>query len=315
MRNNRNNDSHRPGKGGGSRKPHGNERGERADKARGDSRKDRPKGDFRHKPKAAFRPDGEPWKLQQKKQPLLQATLWGTHAVQEAWLNPERRIRRLYLTELMFKSFEATLQKARALGLDRPEPQIMDKKDLDQRLPSGAVHQGIAIDADPLDEVFVQDIVTATDAQDRAVVLMLDQVTDPHNVGAILRSASAFGAAGVVMQRRHSPEMTGVLGKSACGAIDHLPVAYETNLSRALEVLQKAGFFAIAMDEHAETSLAALPGKARTVLLLGAEGTGLRQKLREQCDALVRLPTQGAIQSLNVSNAAAIALYDLATKR
>jgi 23S rRNA (guanosine2251-2'-O)-methyltransferase len=297
----------------------GNKNGRR----QGDSRSDRPRADkprsdkFQpntHKPKAALRPDGEPWRVQQKKQPLLQATLWGTHAVQEAWLNPERRIRTLYLTELMFKHFDPVLQKARAAGLTRPDPQIMDKKDLDQRLPAGAVHQGIAIDADPLAETFVQDIVAAAATEKHAVAVMLDQVTDPHNVGAILRSAAAFGAAGVVMQRRHSPEMTGVLGKAACGAIDHLPVCYETNLARALEVLQQAGFYAIAMDEHADVPLSALPARAKTVLVLGAEGTGLREKMREQCDALVRLPTKGAIQSLNVSNAAAIALYDLAMK-
>jgi 23S rRNA (guanosine2251-2'-O)-methyltransferase len=252
---------------------------------------------------------GKEWRAQEKKGPMLQATLWGVHAVQEAWLNPERRIKALYITELMVKDFEHLQQKARDLGLRRPEASIIDKKDMDRRLPPGAVHQGIALDADPLPETFVQDLVVASAASEKSVILMLDQVTDPHNVGAILRSASAFGATGVIMQRRHSPEMTGVLAKAACGAIEHLPVCYEINLSRALEVLQAAGFQAIAMDEHAENSFATLPAFAKIVIVLGAEGAGLRPKVREHCNHLVRLPTQGPIQSLNVSNAAAIALY------
>lgn len=252
---------------------------------------------------------GKEWRAQEKKGPMLQATLWGVHAVTEAWLNPERRIKALHITELMVKEFEPVLQKARDLGLKRPEAKIIDKKDMDRRLPPGAVHQGIAVDADPLPETFVQDLAVASATSDKSVILMLDQVTDPHNVGAILRSASAFGAAGIIMQRRHSPEMTGVLAKAACGAVEHLPVCYEINLSRALEVLQQAGFFAVAFDEHADDTFATLTPHAKTVLVLGAEGSGLRQKIREQCNARVRLPTQGAIQSLNVSNAAAIGLY------
>jgi 23S rRNA (guanosine2251-2'-O)-methyltransferase len=259
----------------------------------------------------SLRPDGEPWRVQEKKQPLLQATLWGTHAVQEAWANPARRVKKLYIAEQMLAGFEPLLRQVEAQGLDRPTPTMIDKKDLDRRLPPGAVHQGLALDADPLDEVFVQDLIAGAARAERSVILMLDQVTDPHNVGAILRTGSAFGADGVVMQRRHSPELTGALAKAACGAVEHLPVAYETNLSRALELLQQAGYTAIALDEHAQQSLHELPLPAKSVLLLGAEGAGLRQKLREQCNAMVRLPTQGAIQSLNVSNAAAVALYAL----
>ncbi len=261
------------------------------------------------RPARENREPGRQDRPREKKPPRLHATLWGTHAVTEAWLNPARRIRAMHVTEPMLKEFQPVLAKARESGLKRPEPQILDKKDMDRRLPPGAVHQGIALDAEPLEECFVQDIVAATDHADRAVVLILDQVTDPHNVGAILRSASAFGAAGVIMQRRHSPEMTGVLAKAACGAVEHLPVCYETNLSRALETLQEAGFFAIGLDERGTDTLADLPKKDKCVLLLGAEGAGLRQKLREQCNALARLPTQGPIQSLNVSNAAAVALY------
>ena len=256
-----------------------------------------------------FAPDGHEWRIQEKKKPRLEASLWGTHAVQEAWLNPQRRIRRLFITEQMHDAFAPSIEKAAQLGLDRPEPTIMDKKDLDQRLPVGAVHQGIAVDAEPLDEVFVTDLITAVEPGQRAVILMLDQVTDPHNVGAILRSAAAFGATGVIMQSRHSPELTGVLAKTASGAVEHLAVAYEINLSRALDTLQQAGFTALALDERGPEPLSTFDMKDRMVIVLGAEGAGLRPKIREQCDATVRLPTMGAIQSLNVSNAAAVILY------
>jgi 23S rRNA (guanosine2251-2'-O)-methyltransferase len=142
---------------------------------------------------------------------------------------------------------------------------------------------------------------------------MLDQVTDPHNVGAILRSACAFGAGGVIMQRRHAPELTGVLVKTASGAAEHIPVAYETNLSAALDTLRENGFTAIGLDERGEKILGDAVIPAKTVLVLGAEGDGMRPKVREHCDVLARLPTQGPIASLNVSNAAAVALFAAAT--
>jgi 23S rRNA (guanosine2251-2'-O)-methyltransferase len=182
---------------------------------------------------------------------------------------------------------------------------------MERMLGRDAVHQGMAISAAPLEDVFVQDIINAGAGKERSVVLMLDQVTDPHNVGAILRSASAFGADGVIMQRRHAPELEGVLCKTACGAVDHLPVAYETNLSRTLEELADAGYTIIGLDEHAPDSLSAIAVPAKSVLVLGAEGDGMRRLVREHCSVLVTLPTQKPINSLNVSNAAAVALYAL----
>jgi 23S rRNA (guanosine2251-2'-O)-methyltransferase len=157
----------------------------------------------------------------------------------------------------------------------------------------------------------VQDLIIKTQEQDNAVLLMLDQVTDPHNVGAILRSACAFGAAGIIMQRRHSPELTGVLAKAASGAVEHIPVAYEINLSDTLDILKKNGFFAIGLDERGEKPIGSIKKGGKTVLVLGAEGAGLRPKVRDHCDTLVRLPTGGPIASLNVSNAAAVAMYAL----
>lgn len=238
--------------------------------------------------------------------PEGRANIWGTHAVTEAWLNPARQINALYITETMLKSFEPTLAQAKDLG--RPAPKVLDKKDIDRML-GDAVHQGIAIDAKPLEETFVQDLIARAASRERTVLLMLDQVTDPHNVGAILRSACAFGADGVIMQRKHSPELTGILAKTASGAAEHIPVAYEINLSDTLDLLKDKGFFAIGLDERGTQEIGAIRKGGKAVLVLGAEGQGLRPKVREHCDTLVRLPTQGPIASLNVSNAAAVSLY------
>ncbi|MCB1782819.1 MAG: 23S rRNA (guanosine(2251)-2'-O)-methyltransferase RlmB [Alphaproteobacteria bacterium] len=242
-------------------------------------------------------------------------TLYGAHAVREAWLNPARDVQALYLTPQSVRGFEALLQEAQARELKRPSVTVIEKEALERILPKGAVHQGIALCASGLPESDVQDFIIQAHGRPRTVLAMLDQVTDPHNVGAILRSASAFGLHGVLMQKKHAPLLEGVLAKTACGAVEHIPVAQETNLSRAIENLKDEGFYVIGLDERGEQTI----GKAasgslpdRIVLVLGAEGGGIRRLIQENCDVLVRLPTGGAIASLNVSNAAAVAFYALA---
>lgn len=244
-------------------------------------------------------------------------TLYGFHAVREAWLNDERVIRALYLTESSFKGFEEVLLLARQKGLRRPEPIILDKNRFDKMLPQGAVHQGVALSAPFLEESDVQDFVVKAHSQDAVVLAVLDQVTDPQNVGAIMRSASAFGVDGLIMQKKHAPALHGVLAKIACGAVDHLPVAQATNLSRAIQDLQNEGFFVVGLDErgedHLADTLAHYKSRAgeqiKLVLVLGSEGDGIRRLIKEHCDVLAKLPTQGAIASLNVSNAAAVSFY------
>lgn len=233
--------------------------------------------------------------------------LYGFHAVHEAWLNPSRAVKTLYLTDHSAKGFEATLLEARHKGLRRPEPVLVDKKKLEKMLPQGAVHQGLALDADDLDKIFLQDVIIQGKAKNNSVLIMLDQVTDPHNVGAILRSASAFGADAMILQTKHAPDLNGVLAKTACGAVEHLPVVHETNLSRAIQTLQDEGYRVYGLDETGDDLSS--PTDTHICLVLGAEGPGLRRLVKEHCDSLLRLPTQGAIQSLNVSNAAAVALY------
>jgi len=231
------------------------------------------------------------------------------HAVTEAWTNPKRHIHALYITDKAMDGFDEPLKTAHDNGLKRPDPTIIDKNALDGALPQGSVHQGIGLTCQPLEEIDLGDIIRAEEAKDRSVIVMLDQVTDPHNVGAIIRSASAFGASGMIMQRKHAPELKGVLAKTACGGAEHLPVAYETNLTRSIEALQEAGYFAIGLCEHTQESVSKLNEYPKLVLVLGAEGDGLRRLVREQCDLLVRLPTAPPIASLNVSNAAAVALF------
>ncbi|MBX2835128.1 MAG: 23S rRNA (guanosine(2251)-2'-O)-methyltransferase RlmB [Micavibrio sp.] len=179
-------------------------------------------------------------------------------------------------------------------------------------MPQGAVHQGVAAAPSAALEYDLQDLIIATDNKSAPLFLMLDQVTDPHNVGAIIRSACAFGADGIIMQKKHAPELSGVLAKTACGGLEHVKVASVVNLSRAIEELQQAGYFVYGLDERGESDIGTLAKKpGKTVLVLGAEGPGMRPLVKDHCDALVRLPMFGPMPSINVSNAAAVALYAL----
>lgn len=260
------------------------------------------------KPERAPKPHTAKDAAPHKKAPRLNIDLFGTHAVRAAWDNPSRFIHALFITDAALKDFPLTSPAKK-----RPAPTIIAKDDLDRALPLGTVHQGIALSCQPLEELGVQDLLISGTRAPRSLLLMLDQVTDPHNVGAILRSACAFGAGGVIMQSRHAPELqNGILAKTACGAVEHVPVAYETNLSRALESLKDAGYFIIGLDERGE-DISTLRAPEKAVLVLGAEGAGLRRLVKENCDVLARLPMTGPMPSINVSNAAAVALYALGT--
>ena len=184
---------------------------------------------------------------------------------------------------------------------------LADVADLGRLVPNDAPHQGVVIEAEPLDEVWLDDLFQGVG--ERAILLVLDQVTDPHNVGAILRSAAAFVAIGIVTQHRHSPPEIGVVAKAASGSLESMPWVRVVNLARALEEIAEAGFWRIGLAGDADTELKSALGPQRVALVLGAEGLGLRPNTREHCDALARLPITDAVESLNVSNAAAVALY------
>lgn len=245
--------------------------------------------------------------------PRITVSLYGVHAVLAALVNPERKIKAIYATEDNVSALAPALEEALENGLILPDITIVDKEQFHKALPRDAVHQGVGIDSEEPEEVFIQDIIRKAEVKKKSVVLLLDQVTDPHNIGAILRSACAFGADAIVMQNRNAPDMNGLIAKTASGAIEHVPVIYETNLSRAIETFKEAGFFALALDERGQ-NIAEAPAYEKTLLVFGAEGPGLRPLVKEKCDLLVKLPTPGPISSLNVSNAAAVTLFAISIK-
>ena len=223
---------------------------------------------------------------------------WGKHAVAAALDNPDRKVLKAW----------ATREAANFMQFPPEVTVVMaEVTDLARLVPSDAPHQGVVIEVEPLEDIWLGDMLA--DADERATLLVLDQVTDPHNVGAILRSAAAFGAVGIVTQDRHSPPEGGALAKAASGALERVPWARVVNLARALEEIAEAGFWRIGLAGEANTELKEALGPKRVALVLGAEGPGMRSNTREHCDALAKLPISDAVESLNVSNAAAVALY------
>jgi 23S rRNA (guanosine2251-2'-O)-methyltransferase len=225
------------------------------------------------------------------------AVLYGWHTVTAALANPARQIRRLLLTENAARRLAAD-------GIALPvTPELVRPDVLAARLTPDAVHQGLLAEADPLPYPDIAELPA------EGIVLVLDQITDPHNVGAILRTAAAFAVAAIVTTARHSPEATGVLAKAASGALELIPIVTVQNLARGLVALKERGFVVVGLDSGAADDLGALELRAPLALVLGAEGKGLRQLTGATCDRLARLNLPGAIKSLNVSNAAALALY------
>ncbi|MGB3271929.1 MAG: RNA methyltransferase [Xanthobacteraceae bacterium] len=228
--------------------------------------------------------------------------LYGWHTVAAALANPARRIRKLTLTE------NAARRLAEAGIVPSVAPEIVRPADIDRLLGPDAVHQGFFAEAEPL-------AGPSLDALPReGLILVLDQITDPHNVGAILRSAAAFAVKAVVTTARHSPEATGVLAKSASGALELVPLVTVPNLARALAAMNEQGILTVGLDSEGGADLASVPLTAPLALVLGAEGKGLRQLTRETCASVARLDLPGDIKSLNVSNAAAVALYISASR-
>lgn len=224
--------------------------------------------------------------------------LYGFHSVREALDNPRRRLLRLLVTENAL----ARLKESGPLPI---EPQIVRPDAIGRLLTADAVHQGVLLEAEPPEAPALSAL------PDDALVLALDQITDPHNVGAILRSAAAFGVAAAIVTQRHAPEVTGVLAKAASGALEHVPLIAVRNLVAALNELADRGFQRIGLDSDAPQTIDSVALRRPAVIVLGAEGKGLRQSTRAACEIMARLELPGAIRSLNVSNAAAITLYAL----
>jgi len=241
---------------------------------------------------------------QQKAQGGGRPRFWGRHAVIAALENPDRHSHKLFATR------EAAAQ------IDVPQGLIVnyaDVADLGRMVPHDAPHQGLVLEVDPLEDIWLGDLLQQG-ADDRRPLLVLDQVTDPHNVGAILRSAAAFDALGIITQDRHAPPESGTIARAASGALEVVPWARVVNLSRALDEIAEAGFWRIGLTGATDKTLDEVMGDARIALVLGAEGEGLRPNTESHCDELARLPISDRVESLNVSNAAAIALYAVATR-
>jgi 23S rRNA (guanosine2251-2'-O)-methyltransferase len=228
--------------------------------------------------------------------------IYGWHSAIEALRNPRRTVRRLLVTRNVRNRLEAA-------GVAASLPESVEPRVIERLTGPSAVHQGIALLCDPLPETALEECAAAR------LLVALDQVTDPHNVGAVLRSAAAFGASGLIVTSRHAPADTPVLAKAASGALEHVPLVRVTNLARALAELAEMGFLRVGLDGAAPEPIESLPPADRIALVLGAEGKGLRRLTAQTCDLLVRLPTVGPIGSLNVSNAAAVALYAVSSRR
>lgn len=229
--------------------------------------------------------------------------LYGLHAVRSALANPKRFVRRAVLTERAAEEIGTKL-------LDRVKHEVTDLHGVSRILPDGAVHQGVAILCEPLPRLDLE-LVLEQPHQRRRIVLVLDQITDPHNVGAILRTAAAFDVSAIIVQDRHSPPESGVLAKAASGALDIVPIIHVVNVARAVEDLGRHAFWRIALTSDSESALKDAAGTGDIALVLGSEGSGIRRLVRESCDLAANIPIDFAIDSLNVSNAAAIALYEL----
>ena len=231
--------------------------------------------------------------------------LWGRHAVEAALKNPRRQHRKLWATREGIESLDGELPA------DFPV-EYAEVTDLARLVARDAPHQGLVLECEPLEDLHLTDVL---DGDRTRPIVVLDQVTDPHNVGALLRSAAAFNAAAIVTQDRHAPPEGGVIGKSASGALEVVPWVRVVNLSRALEEMAEAGYWRLGLTGEADATLDEALPSGPVALVLGAEGEGMRHNVTQHCDALCKLPISSDMESLNVSNAGAIALYAVATRK
>lgn len=297
-----------------------NDRKSQTGKNRSQNFVDKPRGAAAKSAQDSHRDDKPQFK--QKSKANFDGWLWGAHAVEAALKNSARKGPiRLYLSEERTKSAPPALFKRQDIRITS-----LPMNEISRLLPPDAVHQGMALHAPVLEGESLDDLMERDTRDglpnDLQVILMLDQVTDPQNIGAIFRSAAAFGVKGLVMQDRHSPALQGVLAKTAVGAVDVVPFARVTNLSRALETMNDNGYVSIGLAGEGEFNLHELLAQQdwggslkKLVLVLGAEGEGIRRLVAEHCDHLARIPMPGGFESLNVSHAASISLYEACARR
>lgn len=234
--------------------------------------------------------------------------LYGKHPVVSAINNPKRFIGTIYATTENIAEVRTLCTSA---GRDLSLIKVVEKKEIEKLLPPDAVHQGWAAAVKELETYTIEDICHWAEQQNNCHVLILDQVTDPQNIGAIIRSCVAFNTMALILQDKNSPTESGAMAKASAGMIEHLPLVRVTNLARALEVLKKHGFWVIGMYGYAKTTIDQMSKEGKTAIIMGSEGKGMRRLVEESCDGTVRLPISSKVESLNVATAAAITLYEL----
>ncbi|MBO7556324.1 MAG: 23S rRNA (guanosine(2251)-2'-O)-methyltransferase RlmB [Alphaproteobacteria bacterium] len=237
---------------------------------------------------------------------MEEVIIYGKHAVLAALANPMRKIHKVFCSPENATEMRPVIGNRKLV--------VADRKEFEKLLPLEAVHQGVAATAEALKNVDIDDICAKTENKENCSLLILDQVTDPQNIGAIVRSCAAFGAEALVVQDKNSPKESGAMLKAAAGTYEKMPVCRVTNISRAVEKLKKAGFWVVGMDGYAKDEIASLQKGGKMAVIMGSEGKGMRRLVSQSCDMLVRLPISPDVESLNVSNAAAIVLYELSRK-
>lgn len=240
-----------------------------------------------------------------KKQGLF---FYGRHPVCSAIANKQRQIFAIYVTNENFAEVKGLCAKA-----NRNETiiKVIDRKEFDKFVPQDAVHQGFVAHVKELEQYDIADVCHLAEEKEKCHILILDQVTDPQNIGAIIRSCVAFDTVALVVQDKNSPTESGAMAKASAGMIEHLPIARVTNLSRAIETLKEAGFWVIGMDGYATTTIDKINKNGKTAIVMGSEGKGMRRLIEESCDSTVKLPISEKVESLNVATAAAITLYEI----
>lgn len=237
-----------------------------------------------------------------------QIILYGRHVIFAAIANERRRISKIMCQR---ENFEEVRKAIMATSRNQSIIEVREKVDIDDVLNKDAVHQGFVAYSSPLESYSIEDIIEKTDEMTKCHVLILDQVTDPQNIGAIIRSCAAFGATALILQDKNSPVENGAMVKASAGTIEMLPICRVTNLSRAIELLKKAGFWAVGMDGSAKNTIDKVSKTGKTAIVMGSEGKGMRRLVEENCDLTIKLPISKNVESLNVATAAAIALYEL----
>ena len=238
----------------------------------------------------------------------IQSILYGRHPVLAVIANPERSISKIICTK---DNFDELKEHCKNHDVNIGLINTVDRKEIDRIIPRESVHQGFAVYCSELEEYTIEDLCILADQKEDCHVLVLDQVTDPQNIGAIIRSCVAFNTIGLVLQDKNSPNEKGSMAKASAGMIEHLPICRVVNLSRAVQQFKEAGFWTIGMDSHAKTTISEMNKKGKTAIIMGSEGKGMRRLVEESCDSTIRLDTSDKVESLNVSTATAIVLYEL----